>query len=164
MLGWTQYLCVPWCPGGVREWVVCCLVSVSASPCQRSAGEVERWGNRMAALLRRVSDLVVDVRRRFVSACAFRYPVVLDLHRFLFLLLLHPVVWSEGGLAKRRRVRVSAWCMPGFLVLLVSGGMVLLVGLVLKLSMLMLASGLFLLDFWLSFVISSLSALALHCG
>ena len=63
----------------------------------------------MVALLRRVSDLVVDVRRRFVSACAFRYPVVLDLHRFLFLLLLHPAIWSEGGLAKRRRVRVSAW-------------------------------------------------------
>ena len=37
---------------------------------------------------RRVSDLVMNIRGRFVSACAFWYPVVLDLHRFLFLLLV----------------------------------------------------------------------------
>ena len=31
---------------------------------------------------RRVSDLVIDVRRRFLSACSSWYPVVFDLHRF----------------------------------------------------------------------------------
>ena len=71
---------------------------------------------------RRVSDLVMDVRRRFVSACASWSPVVLDLHRFFVAtsraavnedgcagVALHPTVWSEGGLAKRRGVCVSAW-------------------------------------------------------
>ena len=32
---------------------------------------------------RRVPDLVIDVRRRFLSACSSWCPVVLDLHRFL---------------------------------------------------------------------------------
>ena len=68
-----------------------------------------------------MSDLVMDVRGRFVSACSYWYPVVLDLHRFFVAiaraavnedgcagLALHPAVWSSGGLVKRRRVRVSA--------------------------------------------------------
>ena len=64
----------------------------------------------------------MDVRRRFVSACAFWYPVVLDLHRFLIafaraavnedgcpgLLCIPPfglrVVWLRGV-----GFRVSAW-------------------------------------------------------
>ena len=68
-----------------------------------------------------VSDLVVDVRRRIVSACSLWYPVVLELHVSSLLLLavvkedgcvgvaLHPTVWSSGGLVKRRGTRVSAW-------------------------------------------------------
>ena len=71
---------------------------------------------------RRVSDLVIDVRRRFLSACSSWYPVVLDLHRFFIAIAraavnsdgcagvaLHPTVWSSGGPAKKRKVRVSAW-------------------------------------------------------
>ena len=71
---------------------------------------------------RGVSDLVLDVRRRFLSACSSWYPVVLELHRFFIAIAhaavnedggagvaLHPAVWSSGGLIKRRRVRVSAW-------------------------------------------------------
>ena len=60
---------------------------------------------------RRVSDLVMDVRRRFVSACSSWYPVVLELHRFYGCagVALHPIVWSSGGLVKRRKTRVSAW-------------------------------------------------------
>ena len=44
---------------------------------------------------RKVSDLVMDVRRRFVSACAFWYPVVLDLHRFFFS-IAHAAVNEDG--------------------------------------------------------------------
>ena len=71
---------------------------------------------------RRVSDLVIDVRRRFLSACSSWYPVVLDLHRFFIAIAraavnndgcagvaLHPTVWSSGGPDKKRKVRVSAW-------------------------------------------------------
>ena len=71
---------------------------------------------------RRVPDLVIDVRRRFLTAYASWYPVVLELHRFFIAIAraavnddgcawvaLHPTVWSSGGLAKRRKVRVSAW-------------------------------------------------------
>ena len=71
---------------------------------------------------RRVSDLVIDVRRRFLSACSSWYPVVLDLHRFFNAIAraavnndgcagvaLHPTVWSSGGPAKKRKFRVSAW-------------------------------------------------------
>ena len=71
---------------------------------------------------RRVSDLVIDVRRRFLSACSSWYPVVLDLHRFFIAIAraavnndgcagvaLHPTVWSSGGPVKKRKVRVSAW-------------------------------------------------------
>ena len=71
---------------------------------------------------RRVPDLVVDVRRRFLSACSSWYPVVLDLHRFFIAIAraavnddgyagvaLHPTVWSNGGPVKKRKVRVSAW-------------------------------------------------------
>ena len=71
---------------------------------------------------RRVSDLVMDVRRRFLSACSSWYPVVLELHRFFIAIArpavneddcagvaFHPTVWSSGGLIKRRKVRVSAW-------------------------------------------------------
>ena len=71
---------------------------------------------------RRVPDLVIDVRRCFLSACSSLYPVVLDLHRFFIAtaraavnedgragVALHPTVWSLGGLARRRKVRVSAW-------------------------------------------------------
>ena len=71
---------------------------------------------------RRVSDLVMDVRRRFLSACSSWYPVFLELHRFFVaiarvavnedgcaVVALHPTVWSCGGLIERRKVRVSAW-------------------------------------------------------
>ena len=71
---------------------------------------------------RRIPDLVIDVRRRFLSACSSWYPVVLDLHRFFIAIAraavnndgcagvaLHPTVWSNGGPAKKRKVRVSAW-------------------------------------------------------
>ena len=71
---------------------------------------------------RRVSDLVIDVRRRLLSACSSWYHVVLDLHRFFIAVAraavnedgcagvaLHPTVWSSGGPVKRRKVRVSAW-------------------------------------------------------
>ena len=71
---------------------------------------------------RRVSDLIIDVRRRFLSACSSWYLVVLELHRFFIAIArvavnddgcagvaLHPTVWSSGGLAKKRKVRVSAW-------------------------------------------------------
>ena len=70
---------------------------------------------------RRVSDLVMDVRGRFVSACSRWYPVVLELHRFFVAIAraavnedgcagvaLHPTVWSSGGLVRRRKTRVSA--------------------------------------------------------
>ena len=65
---------------------------------------------------RRVSDLVIDVRRRFLSACSSWYPVVLDLHRF-FVAIARAAVNEDGcaGVAlhlvvvKRRKVRVSAW-------------------------------------------------------
>ena len=115
---------------------------------------------------RRVSDLVMDLRRRFVSACSFWYPVVLDLHRFFVAIAraavnedecagvaLHPTVWFSGGLVKRRRVRVSAWDLLGFLVLLVFGDKVPWVGLVLRLVVLMLVIGRILLGSWLSFVL-----------
>ena len=94
---------------------------------------------------RRVSDFVMDVRRRFLSACSSWYPVILDLHRFFIAIAraavnedgcagvaLHPSVWSGGGLVKRRKVRVSAWEYAWVPVLLASGGMALLVGLVLR--------------------------------
>ena len=71
---------------------------------------------------RRVLDPVVDVRSRFLSACSAWYPVVLDLQRFFIAIAraaanddghagvaLHPTVWSSGGPAKVRKVRVSAW-------------------------------------------------------
>ena len=104
---------------------------------------------------RGVSDLVMDVRRRFVSACSPWYSVVLELHRFFVAIAraavnedgcagvaLHLTVWSGGGLIKRRKTRVSAWDFASVsLPLLVFGGMVLLVGLVLRFVMLMLVSG-----------------------
>ena len=71
---------------------------------------------------RRVPGPVVDVRSRFLSACSSWYPIVLDLHRFFIAIAraavndggqagvaLHPTVWSSGGPAKVRKVRVSAW-------------------------------------------------------
>ena len=81
------------------------------------------FADRAADLERRkVSDLVMDVRRRFVSACSLWYPVVLELHRFFVAIAraavnedgcagvaLHPTLWSSGGLVKRRKTRVSAW-------------------------------------------------------
>ena len=70
---------------------------------------------------RRVSDLVMDVRRRFLSACSSWYLIVMELHRFFVAIAraavnedgcagvaLHPTVWSSGGLIERRKVRVSA--------------------------------------------------------
>ena len=57
-----------------------------------------------------------------LSACSSWYPVVLELHRFFIAIAraavnddgcagvaLHPTVWSSGDLAKKRRVRASAW-------------------------------------------------------
>ena len=71
---------------------------------------------------RRLSDLIIDVRRRLLSACSSWYPVVLELHRIFIAIAravvnddgcagvaLHPTVWSNGGLANKRKVRVSAW-------------------------------------------------------
>ena len=112
---------------------------------------------------RRVSDLVIDVRRRFLSACSSWYPVVLELHRFFIAIAraavnddgragvaLHPTVGSSGGPAKKRKIPVSAWefaWVPG------PGGMPPLVGLALRLEMVMLVFGRTLLAFWLSFVL-----------
>ena len=92
---------------------------------------------------RRASDLVIDFRRRFLSACSSWYPVVLDLHRFFIAIAraavnndgcagvaLQPTVWSSGGPAKKRKVRVSAWEFAR--VLLVFGGTGPLVGLALR--------------------------------
>ena len=69
-----------------------------------------------------MSDLVIDVRRRFLSACSSWYPLVLDLHHFL-IAIARAAVNNDGcargclasyclvqrGPAKKRRVRVSAW-------------------------------------------------------
>ena len=44
---------------------------------------------------RRVSDLVIDVRRRFLSACSSWYPVVLELHRF-FIAIARAAVNDDG--------------------------------------------------------------------
>ena len=44
---------------------------------------------------RRVSDWVMDVRRRFVSACSSWYPVVLELHRF-FVAITRAAVNEDG--------------------------------------------------------------------
>ena len=78
----------------------------------------------------------IDIRRRLVSACSFWYPVVLNVHRFFVPVAraavdedghaakaLHPTVWSEGGLPKRRRLLFRPGSMLGFLVLMVSGVM-----------------------------------------
>ena len=46
---------------------------------------------------REVSDLVMDVRRRFVSSCSSWYPVVLELHRFFVAIALAAV--NEDGCA-----------------------------------------------------------------
>ena len=48
---------------------------------------VDKIGNDSADIAadlgrRRVSDLVMNIRGRVVSACAFWFPVVLDSHRF----------------------------------------------------------------------------------
>ena len=109
----------------------------------------------------RVSDLVIDVRRRSLSACSSWYPVVLDLHRFFIAIArasmrmvvlgvaLHPglvVVWQESS--------CLCWSLLGSQVLLASGGMALLFGLVLRFVMLMLVFGRTLLGSWLSFVLS----------
>ena len=115
---------------------------------------------------RRVSDLVMDVRRRFLSASASWYPIVLELHRFfiaiaraavnedgcaglLCILLFGPVVvWLKDA-----GFEFLLGSMLGFRVPLVFGGMALLLGLVLRFVMLMLVSGRILLGSWLSFVL-----------
>ena len=67
---------------------------------------------------RRVSDLIIDVRRRFLSVCSSWYPVVLELHRF-FIAIARAAVNDDGcagGLAKKRQIRVFLWefaCVPG---------------------------------------------------
>ena len=43
---------------------------------------------------RKVSDLVMDVRRRFLSACSSWYPVVLELHRF-FVAIARAAVYED---------------------------------------------------------------------
>ena len=85
----------------------------------------DRVGNDFADMAagfgrRRVSDLVVDVRRRFLSACSSWYPLVLELHRLFIAfaraavnddgcsgVALHPTVWSSGGFGQE--TEVSAW-------------------------------------------------------
>ena len=112
---------------------------------------------------RRVSDLVVDVRGRFLSACSSWYLVVLDLHRFFIAIAraavnddghagvaLHPTVWSSGGPAKVRRFVFLLGSLPGYLVLLVFGGMGQLLGLLLRSVMVTLVLGHILLGSWLS--------------
>ena len=58
---------------------------------------------------RRVTERVIDLRKRCMAACSFWYPLVLELHelhRFSRAVVnedgrggtaLHPTVWSEGG-------------------------------------------------------------------
>ena len=62
----------------------------------------DRVGNNLAERVadfgnRRVSHLVVDVRRRFVSACYSWCPVVLELHRF-FVVVARAAVMRMGTL------------------------------------------------------------------
>ena len=121
------------------------------------------FADRAADFGRRgVSELVMDVRRRFVSACSLWYPVVLELHRF-FVAIPRAAVNEDGcaggllcillfGLVAvwLRVVRLVSLLgsLLGLLVLLVFGGMVLLVGLVLRFVMLILVSGRILSDSW----------------
>ena len=115
---------------------------------------------------RRVSDLIIDVRRRFFSACSSWYPVVLELHRFFIAIAraavnddccagvaLHPTVWSSGGLARGGRFVLLPGSLLGSRVLLVFGGINLLVGLALRFVRVMLVFGRTLLGSWLSFVL-----------
>ena len=83
---------------------------------------LDRYGNNRAdeaADFRRrgVWPEVIDARRNLSGVCRRWYPVVLVLHRFFIAisrtvlneddspsLVPHPLVWSAGGLPKRRRV------------------------------------------------------------
>ena len=81
------------------------------------------FADRSADFGRRgVSDLIIDVRRRFLSACSTWHPAAPELHRFFIAIAraavnddgcagvaLHPTVWSSGSLAEKRKVRASAW-------------------------------------------------------
>ena len=94
----------------------------------------------------RVEDRVVDFGRRRVSDLVLSLPLPSGtLASWICIaravvnedgcagVALRSTVWSEVGLALRRRVRVSAWeyaWVPGPLVLLVFGGTVSSVGLV----------------------------------
>ena len=68
------------------------------------------------------SWLSIFVGLVLTAACSFWYPLIMDLHRFSIAIgralvnedghsatALHPTVWSEGGLPKRRKVFQSAW-------------------------------------------------------
>ena len=71
---------------------------------------------------RRVPVQVIDLRRHCAAACSFWYPLVLELGRFFIAIAravvnedghggtaFHPTVWSERGLAKRRKVVQAIW-------------------------------------------------------
>ena len=81
----------------------------------RVEDKVGNFADRAADFGRsRVSDLVVDVRRLFVSACSLWYSLLswICIVSSLPLLVLQSMrmlgLRSGGGLAKRRKVRVSA--------------------------------------------------------
>ena len=104
---------------------------------------------------RRVSDLVMDVRRRSVSACSLRYLVVLDLQRF-FIAIARAAVNEDGCAGVLLCILLFGLVVGsllGFLVPSVFGDMVLLVGLALRFSMLMLVFGSILLGSWLTSVL-----------
>ena len=74
---------------------------------------------------RRVGNAVIDARRNLSGVCGRWYPVILDRHRFFIAIsravVNHdgsdgtapdPLVWSAGGLPKRRRFMLSA-LLPG---------------------------------------------------
>ena len=88
---------------------------------------VDKFGNDLADRAaeferRRVPELVIDLRRRCTAACVSWYPLALELHRFFIAIAravvnedgrsgiaLHPTVWSDGVLPKRRILFQSAW-------------------------------------------------------
>ena len=115
----------------------------------------DRIGNALADRAadfgrRRVSDLVIDVRGRSLSACSSWYPVVLELHRFFIAIARAAVMMAVLGLLCIQLFGlVEVWprngrfvsllgSLLGSQVLLVFGGMALLVGLALRFVMMML--------------------------
>ena len=85
---------------------------------------------------RHQSEVLIDVRRRFLQACSYWYPIMLDLHRFMIAVARvsvnhdgrggtapDPLVWDQGGRQKARKLAIrinvdlaSLPCPPGFLI------------------------------------------------